>query len=162
MTSPTQQSVDVLGGGVDSNVRPDPELQGYDLPYHWFLPRDSVWTRIHDAYVRRAVQLVTETKPRRVVEVGCGDGWNCHQLVKAGIAVTGVDWSKKGIALATILVPDGVFAVGDLTDSEFRTRLSPPFDVALVVEVIEHIRPEECPTRFAQSRSAFGQEVPLS
>lgn len=125
------------------SIIPDPELQGYERPYHWFLPRDSIWTRIHDAYVARAVQLVAESGARRVLEVGCGDGWNCQLLHVAGLDVTGVDWSARGIALARCLVPGAHFAVGDLRESGVRSQLRPPFDAILMVEVIEHIPPSD-------------------
>ena len=125
-------------------IVPDPELQGYERPYHWFLPRDSIWTRIHDAYVARAVQLVVESGATKVLEVGCGDGWNCNLLHTAGLDVTGVDWSARGIALAKCLVPGAKFVVGDLRESGVRSQLRPPFDAILMVEVIEHIPLLDC------------------
>jgi len=125
-------------------VETDSELQGYLLPYHWFLPKDSIWTSIHDAYVSRVVDLVKESGAKRVLEVGCGDGWNCGQLAKAGLDVAGVDWSENGIAHARRLVSGGSFFCGDITDNEFKERFPEPFDAVIFVEVLEHIRPEEC------------------
>ncbi|HEV8292542.1 MAG TPA: class I SAM-dependent methyltransferase [Tepidisphaeraceae bacterium] len=125
-------------------VETDDELQGYLLPYHWFLPKESIWTSIHDAYVSRVVRLVVESGAKRVLEVGCGDGWNCGQLVKAGLEVTGIDWSANGIDHARRLVPQGSFFCGDLIDSDFKAQFPEPFDAVILVEVLEHIPPEEC------------------
>jgi len=125
-------------------VRTDTELQGYLLPYHWFLPAESIWTSIHDAYVSGAVRLVVESGAKRVLEVGCGDGWNCGQLTKAGLQVAGIDWSSNGIDHARRLVPEGSFFCGDLTDSDFKAQFPEPFDAVILVEVLEHIPPEDC------------------
>jgi SAM-dependent methyltransferase len=127
-----------------SEVQTDPELQGYRLPYHWFLPRESIWTTIHDACVASAVEAIVQGGARRVLEVGCGDGWNCGQLVKAGCEVTGVDWSTQGIEHCRRLVPEGSFYCGDVTDERFQAEFADPFDAAMMVEVIEHIHPDDC------------------
>jgi SAM-dependent methyltransferase len=126
------------------SVETDSELQGYALPYHWFLPKESIWTSIHDAYVSRVVDLVKQSGAKRVLEVGCGDGWNCGQLAQAGLEVAGIDWSTNGIEHARRLVPKGSFFCGDLTDSEFKAQFPEPFDAVILVEVLEHIPPEDC------------------
>lgn len=76
--------------------------------------------------------------------MGCGDGWNCGQLAKAGLNVVGVDWSRNGIGYASMLVPSAQFYCGDLRDPEFLRRFPDPFEAAIFVEVLEHIPPEDC------------------
>ena len=116
----------------------------YRLPDHWLLPEDNIWTMMHHAYVRRAVEIVSASGARSVIEVGCGDGWNCGQLVEAGLDVVGVDWSVNGIEHARRMVPGARFYCGDITDTAFLDRFTEPFDAAVYIEVIEHIPPEDC------------------
>ena len=119
----------------------------YRLPDHWVLEKAEVKTHfpiMHDAYVSRAVDIIKNTGARTVIEVGCGDGWNCNKLVQAGLNVVGIDWSRNAIAYASILVPDAQFYCGDLRDPEFLERFPQPFDAVVFIEVIEHIPPEDC------------------
>lgn len=133
-----------------------PEGQGYETPYHWSLPQDSVWTAIHNSYVTRVVDLLTQRAAHRVLEVGCGDGWNCNKLVEAGLAVAGVDWSAKGIAHARRLVPGARFFCGDIRDPAFREQFPEPFDAAIMVEVIEHIAPADCAGALENIKECLG------
>lgn len=121
----------------------DPEAQGYTLPYHWIPEPDSIWRAIRDTCALRAVRHVVDSGARRVLELGCGDGWNCGQLVAAGLQVVGVDWSRLGIEHARRLVPGATFLCGDITDAALATGA--PFDAVLLMEVIEHIPPADCP-----------------
>lgn len=117
----------------------------YRFPDHWLLSKEGLFPIRHAAYVRRAVEMVRESGAESVLEVGCGDGWNCGQLVESGLRVAGIDRSENGIAHARRLVPAADFEVCDCRDSTYRARFPEPFDAVILVEVIEHIPPEDCP-----------------
>jgi len=77
------------------------------------------------------VAAIRTLRPRRVLDLGCGEGWLCRQLTAAGIAVTGVDASEallsvaRGYGLTSCQCAD----YGALTADP---RLCPgPFDVAV-------------------------------
>ncbi len=120
---------------------------GYLLPDYWVLPlcdRTGVWWMDHEAYVSRVCEIVKNSGARTVLEAGCGDGWNCHKLVQSGLDVVGCDWSQNAIDHARRLVPGARFYCGDVTGLDF-VRTSPDlFDAVALIEVIEHIRPDEC------------------
>ena len=119
----------------------------YRLPDHWLLDEENAadhFPIMHGAYVARVVERVKQSGARSVIEVGCGDGWNCGKLVEAGFDVVGVDWSRNGIDYAARLVPKAQFYCGDLRSPEFIAKYPHPFDAAIFVEVIEHIPPEDC------------------
>jgi len=78
-----------------------------------------------------------------VLEAGCGDGWNVAQFVKAGLRVVGCDWSEKGIHYARINSPTAELYCGDVRDSEFLRRFPEQFDAVALIEVIEHIPPDD-------------------
>lgn len=116
----------------------------YKLPDHWILDYNSIWTIMHHAYVARVVDLVRESGARTVIEVGCGDGWNCGQLAAAGFDVVGVDWSQNGVDHAKRLVPNAAFFCGDVKSPEFKSQFNDLFEACIFVEVLEHIPPDEC------------------
>ena len=130
---------------------------GYLLPDHWILPlrEPNLWTMDHEAYVRRAVELVVQSGALNVLEVGCGDGWNCGKLAEAGLQVVGIDWSANGIDHARRHVPSGRFLCCDITDAAFRDLFPEPFDAIAFIEVIEHIPPIETTQALARIRACL-------
>lgn len=130
------------------------EDYAYQLPDHWLIKEETPWAIMHHAYVDRVVEIVQEKGCKSVLEVGCGDGWNCGRLVEKGIKTVGTDWSKNGIEHAKRMVPGAEFYCGDLTDTEFSAVMEEPFDAAIFVEVIEHIPPEDCVDAMRKIRDA--------
>lgn len=118
----------------------------YRLPDHWILPllpTRGLWVLEHEAYVERTVELVCDSRARTVLEIGCGDGWNCAKLAERGLVVAGVDWSVNGTDYARRLVPGATIVCGDISDPGFRAQFPDPFDAVIMVEVIEHIPPAD-------------------
>lgn len=121
--------------------------EAYRLPDHWILHEhrpDDVFTALHGAYVRRAVEILKDCGAKTVLEVGCGDGWNCAEMTKAGLDVVGTDFIQNAITYASALVPEAKFICGDLTSEAFKSRFPEKFDAVALIEVIEHIAPGEC------------------
>ena len=119
----------------------------YRLPDHWILhdlQQEEHFTKQHGAYVGRVVELLKQSGVRTALEVGCGDGWNCARLVDAGIETVGTDWSANAIAYASMLARGARFFCGDVRDAAFAARFPEPFDAVLMIEVIEHIPPDDC------------------
>ncbi len=116
----------------------------YKFPDIWLLDEDCIWTIMHRAYIARVVDLVKDSGAKTVIDVGCGDGWSCGQMARAGLDTVGIDWSKNGIEHAKRLVPDARFLCCDVKDPEFTETFTDPFDAATFVEVIEHIPPDQC------------------
>lgn len=90
------------------------------------------------------LKKVRETKPKNILEVGCGFGRNIKFLIENGInsgMITGVDISPKMIERAKNHVPKGVrFLVADTKSLPFKER---EFDVVLVHGLFMHIPPKE-------------------
>ena len=74
------------------------------------------------------------SKPSRILEVGCGDGWLAKRLVDLGHDVVAVDSSEEAIARACRL---GVAA----RVARFPDFHEEPFDVVLFTRSLHHIRP---------------------
>jgi SAM-dependent methyltransferase len=132
---------------MDQKLSIDGPEHGYKLPDHWVLHErhgDDLFAILHTAYVRRAIQIIRSAGAKTVLEVGCGDGWNCGEMVEAGLDVVGIDWSVRGIAYASALVPKARFLRTDVRSTEFIERFPQQFDAVALIEVIEHIPPNDC------------------
>ncbi len=118
----------------------------YRFPDHWMAHEKHAGTlfeRLNRAYVSRVIEIIKSSGAKTVLEVGCGDGWNCGQMVAAGLDVTGTDWSENGIRYATMFVPGAQFFRGDVRDDEFLKRFPNKFDAIALIEVLEHIPPND-------------------
>jgi len=82
---------------------------------------------------RAIVDAVTRLDPRRVVDVGCGEGWLVRRLVdELGCDVAGVDGSAALIASAKAAHEDGNYSVLSYeTLSSQPDKLQGPYDVAI-------------------------------
>lgn len=93
------------------------------------------------AMVERFVQLLP--KRARVLDVGCGPGWEALRFARAGFRVTGIDISPKLIALAQRNVPRGRFAVGDMRSLPFAAGA---FDGMCAKASLLHLQRREVPS----------------
>ncbi len=75
----------------------------------------------------------------RMLDIGCGNGFNAGHFLAQGVKVVGIDPSEKGIAFARQAHPTGRFERLEIRDDILEALGEPPFDVALSTEVIEHI-----------------------
>lgn len=83
--------------------------------------------------------LTTAFSPSTVVDVGCGEGAWSSVFAQHGCEVTGID---HGIEVSRLLIPQDQFVDADLTSRDIGTsRLRPSYDLALCLEVGEHLPP---------------------
>jgi len=78
------------------------------------------------------------TGARRVLDLGCGNGAFCAELVRHGFEVVGCDPSESGIRVASESVPGAVFTKLGVYDDP-RDLSAAPFDAVVAVEVVEHL-----------------------
>jgi SAM-dependent methyltransferase len=102
-------------------------MEEYWQPYYAsrYFP---VWTVIAD-------RLVT-ADAARVLDVGCGPGQLASYLSELGIAVTGIDFSPKAIAMARKAAPAASFHVGDVLEARWY---GDDYDAIVSTEVLEHV-----------------------
>ncbi len=97
----------------------EPECQGYLMP------------------LLRAVLATRAPAPRRVLDLGCGNGATAGALQRLGYTVLGVDASESGIAVAQRAHPECRFVIGSVYDDLVAEHGHFPLVVSL--EVIEHL-----------------------
>lgn len=71
----------------------------------------------------------------KILEVGCGAGWLCNNLVSYG-DVTGTDLSHEVLARAAVRTPKATFVAGDFMSLEFDPS---GYDVVVCLEVLSHV-----------------------
>src|SRR5690606_10216787 len=86
----------------------------YKLPYHWFFRREDFRGRKYFGYTSLALQKAYEyglnKKTADIIDVGCGDGRFIETLRQEGYGkVVGLDYSKKALRFAEILMPETRF-----------------------------------------------------
>ena len=84
-------------------------------------------------------------KEDRVLDVGCGPGWNFDHFLEHGPAVyyRGIDASRKFIKVASERVyPMQIFKVGDVREMPEEDS---SFDVVILQDVLEHTNGYEIP-----------------
>ena len=87
--------------------------------------------------VDRILQALSSQIPRRVFELGCGNGAVANHLELAGWHVTGVDPSVEGIALARLNYPRLSLQSGSCYDD--LSNQYGKFPVVVSLEVVEHV-----------------------
>ena len=90
---------------------------------------------------------------RRLVDLGCGNGYLTSRFRDIGMEVTGIEGTPSGVACARAAWPDIRFVQHDIT-RPLPSDLHGQFDVVVSAEVIEHLYlPREL---FARAREALG------
>lgn len=91
------------------------------------------------AYLWPAIRKIVTGRQwpnKQAFDLGCGNGATCGFLNGMGFAVTGIDVSERGVAVARSAVPQARFFVGSGYDNLVATYGR--FDLVVCLEVIEH------------------------
>ena len=121
----------------------------YEFPYH-YLPEvvngQFTWWPYWSwgyKYLTGIEVVLEELQGRRyktVIDVGCGDGRFLREVARnnPGTELLGVDYSERAIRLAQALNPEIEYKSVDIGSTELQQT----YDVVTMIEVLEHIPPE--------------------
>lgn len=76
---------------------------------------------------------------KRVLDVGCGNGYLCGEFLRHGCNVVGIDLSESGISVARRAYPSGRFEVLAADERVLENLAEDPFDIVISSEVVEHL-----------------------
>lgn len=134
----------------------------YKFPYHW-LPnisdlgvvagRSMQWALEYCGYMTIVAEEIRKVQGESVIDIGCGDGRLGSFLSdQRELSYVGVDISGDAIAFASIFNPLGRYYCAQPCEIQDR------FDVAVAVEVLEHIPDETLPEFLADIRSVLNPD----
>jgi cyclopropane fatty-acyl-phospholipid synthase-like methyltransferase len=132
----------------------------YAFPYHHVPARTSAgfqqtlvvrWGYVYLSYLEFVLALLARDPFESLLDIGCGDGRLVREVSTRfpRTRVTGVDSSSRAIGLARAMAPEAEFVAGDIAASDIAPG---PFEIATLIEVLEHVPPEKTP-RFAKAIS---------
>lgn len=100
--------------------------------------RNPVVRRLVGRFLRRVGDLVEAQRPRRLLEVGCGEGYVIRYLSRRfpAVRLDGVELDAGALARGRALCPGASFVRGDLHGLPFGNRT---YDLVLCLEVLEHL-----------------------
>jgi 2-polyprenyl-3-methyl-5-hydroxy-6-metoxy-1,4-benzoquinol methylase len=134
----------------------------YSYPYH-YIPNwgDNAFSQTqHWSWgfrylggMKVVLDQLSEISFDSLVDVGCGDGRFLREVKKRHPAkeVLGIDYSERAINLAQAMNPNLRYERRDI----ITKPLNRTFDVATLIEVVEHIRPDQVQQFIRQVHAAL-------
>ena len=92
----------------------------------------------------------------RVLDLGCGGGYESMRLTKAGAQVFGVDYSEECIRIAKERCPEAEFALMDFR--QLDRQLLGKFEGVFACASLIHVSQEELPGMFEQLRGVLKRD----
>ena len=74
-----------------------------------------------------------------ILDIGCGGGLICEPMARLGGKITGIDASKKNIAVASIHAKKNGLKINYLNKSPEQLEIFEKFDIIFNLEVVEHV-----------------------
>ena len=100
---------------------------------------DEMGTTCHEYLYPDLLKVLDTNKNKKILDMGCGNGFLTRQLLVDGFDAYGTDASELGILIAKRKYPERFF-VQDINDSSLPSELSNiRFETIISTEVIEHL-----------------------
>jgi 2-polyprenyl-3-methyl-5-hydroxy-6-metoxy-1,4-benzoquinol methylase len=121
----------------------------YDFPYHHIPTYKKLfaqcinwsWGINYVATIEFIIDKIKQEQFTSLVDIGCGDGRLTKELREEfkNQEVDGIDYSEKAICLAKAMDFYGNYHCVDILSKQWNKK----YDIALLIEVFEHIHPEK-------------------
>ncbi|HKA56779.1 MAG TPA: class I SAM-dependent methyltransferase [Candidatus Binatia bacterium] len=122
--------------------------EGYD---QWSETYDTTANPLVALDRRHTLALLRPRAGERILDAGCGTGWNLRSLVHAGSRPVGIDFSRGMLTVARRNIPHVPLAQADLNQTlPVRERV---FDAVLCALVGEHLT--DLPLTFRELRASL-------
>ena len=108
--------------------------------------------RLTDPRLRGLLDLALFSRPRRLLDLGCGRGEIAYHAARQGVRVTAVDYSADAIALAKTCFeeePHLLKHVEWVCTSAADLALEGEYDVVIAGDLVEHLAPAELERMYA-------------
>ena len=101
--------------------------------------QNNEYSHINSYILTPVLNILKKKENRKILDIGCGNGWLTNLLIEKGYDAYGTDASESGIAIGKRKNADRFF-VQDLTKDDLPDQLQHiPFNTIISTEVIEHL-----------------------
>jgi 2-polyprenyl-3-methyl-5-hydroxy-6-metoxy-1,4-benzoquinol methylase len=90
-------------------------------------------------FVLNRVREISQGKPIKILDLGCGNGYVASRIAGQGHSVTGVDVSDDGIEIARASFPGISYQLCSLYDDDLLDKIGGQVDCVVSLEVVEHL-----------------------
>lgn len=97
-------------------------------------PQSKEWQIRKNSLNQILSYLQKQTAAKTILDIGCGNGWMCNHLQKAGFDVTGLDINQTELQQAATLFPKVHFVYADI----FEENNLGNFDVVLLAASLQY------------------------
>jgi len=133
----------------------------YEYPYHYIPTAEAgkfsqvrywSWGYRYLGGQKLILDQLEKESFNSLIDIGCGDGRFISEVAKRypHTRLLGIDYSKRAIQLAKAMNPELKYKTIDITRSSIADR----FDVATLIEVLEHLSTDQVPS-FLKAASAL-------
>jgi SAM-dependent methyltransferase len=140
---------------IDTDLDEEQEIQElqYEFPYHYIPETDHndsfsqtkqwSWGYRYLGGIQVVFEILDDCDFDSIIDIGCGDGRFLRELNKQypEVSTLGIDYSQRAINMANAMNPDIIYEHIDITEEKPNRQ----FDIACLIEVLEHIPPEDIP-----------------
>lgn len=112
--------------------------QNYESGVEWHAEKSASYN-----WDNQMDEFLLNLKNPKIVDVGCGAGWNIEKFISRGIKVDGVDFSSKAIDKIKKKFPDGNFIVADIRETGLPDE---SYDGVWASASILNLKKEDVPT----------------
>jgi SAM-dependent methyltransferase len=134
----------------------------YSFPYHHIVSNGSrgftqcyfdLWGLNYLATVEYLLSFLEDENFESMADLGCGDGRFVAEVAARfpGRKMFGIDISDRAIGFARILAPSGEFVCSDIASYRWHEQ----YDVAVLMEVYEHIHTDDAQSFMASLSNAL-------
>jgi 2-polyprenyl-3-methyl-5-hydroxy-6-metoxy-1,4-benzoquinol methylase len=101
---------------------------------------DSALADHISAYITKPIEgLLNKNRNKKILDIGCGNGWLANGLIAQGYDVYGIDASESGVEIAN-RTNNGRFFIQNVEENDLPLPLrNIAFDTIISTEVIEHL-----------------------
>lgn len=103
-----------------------------------FISKNPIVKEANERFLGAIIKLIKETKVKRILDCGCGEGVVLHYVAQnlKDVEITGFDFDKSFVKLAQKNVPRAKIVEGSIYKIPYRENSTP---LAICTEVLEHL-----------------------
>lgn len=110
------------------------------------------WEKVPSSFCHRAMESLPASVPRKVINIGCGEGRNAICVARNGYSVTAFDLADAGVQKTLALAKEARVDVQAFKADLLECRLQEAYDIVYASAVLHLVPPEMRPALFANYR----------